>query len=228
MAWPAAYRPRRSVRRSSLWTFRSGTRALGAKAGISPATGAGHPDASHCRIGARADRPVRAASQMPSEDEPAAQIAPAPVMRTLVPSAIRNPSPAARGLRTARGSRASGPSAARMANRSTLLSVNRFGVPEHNAAIRTAETEGVGYGDPDRAHPGPAAHEVEIALRVGLHQVHVHRHDAVMDRERADRSLDRARRGDEVPHQALRRAHGDRGGVRTEDRPNGGALAPVI
>ena len=79
-----------------------------------------------------------------------------------------------------------------------------------------------------RRTAGLAAHEVEIAVRVRRRQVRVHRQDAAMDRQRADRRLDRAGGGDQVAHELLVELTPICAGVGAEHRADRGALAAVV
>jgi hypothetical protein len=70
--------------------------------------------------------------------------------------------------------------------------------------------------------------EIEIAIRIAVAQIRVHRHFAAIDRERAHDTFDRAGRGDQMPHRALGRARRRRARVAAEHRMDRRALAAIV
>src|SRR5947207_15571015 len=109
----------------------------GFKSEISPAACIGHRVASHCLIGAIAERPAHTASTIACGSRPAAQTAPVPVMTTLR-WFIRNA-----GIRS--GAEAD--------------AVDGVGPPQSDATVRSPETERVGQCKADAALLRRVEHE---------------------------------------------------------------------
>src|SRR5262245_63122080 len=81
--------------------------------------------------------------------------------------------------------------------------VDRAWVTESKAAVRAAESQRVRQRDPHLAFAGRIPHDVDVAVRIELAEVGIDRQRAVMDRQRAHGSLDRAGGRDQVSGHAL-------------------------
>src|SRR5215471_16347293 len=99
---------------------------------------------------------------------------------------------------------------------------------QRDAAVRTAEAEGIGDRDSHWAPHGCTTHEIEVAFGIGLAQVGVDRQLAMVDCEGTHRHLDRAGSCNEMAHAALGRADRNLFGVLAEDDPDRSALALVV
>jgi hypothetical protein len=60
---------------------------------------------------------------------------------------------------------------------------------------------------PNRAGSGLSRDEIERTLGIAIVEVERRRHDAAVNRQGADRGLDRTRAAEQVAHRALGRAH---------------------